>query len=321
MIKRSPKKEYYPVSLQQEGVYLQSILDPDNSVWNTSHSWRYEGDLDVGAFKDAVEALIKRQATLRTNFRLVKETIFQVVQNTVGIDSFFTFIDLWGDGKTLAQAETAARELEEESARWPYDLSSRPLVRFTLVRLGEKDFVIVIGKHHIISDVTSRQLLLRELTALYNARITGKPSQLEPVDIHYYDYAVWQQEFLASSHYLRQKEYWLSQFPVSDELPLLNFPIDFPRDVERRSRTGIFEMELAPELTARARTFALRRRVSFSASFLFAYYVLLSRYSGQSDIIIGTLYRGRNTDKKNLNKLIGLFANRVGIRLDIADSN
>jgi tyrocidine synthetase-3 len=313
-IKKVEKRKYYPVSLQQEGVYLQSMLDPDNAVWNTSHSWRYRGPLDFSVFKNAAAELIRRHASLRTNFILRKEEILQVVQDSVPVDSVFRFEDL----STLPgnEKETAAIKIEEAEAKRPYNLASEPLIRFALMRLDPSDHVIVIGKHHIISDATSRQILWRELVTFYNASVTGEPAGPEPLEIDYYDYALWEREFISSPSYQEEKAYWLKQ--LDGTLPLLNLPADFPRGENRRSGTVIAQEMLDETLTTRLRSFGLRNRMTFSTAFLAAFYLLLHRYAGQDDIVIGGLYRGRNFDK-NLNKIIGLFANRIAMRLNPDD--
>jgi len=166
-IKKAPKQEFYPVSLQQEGVYLQSIIDPDNTVWNTSHSWRYHGSLNIGAFKKAIGELINRQASLRTNFHLKEDKILQVIheKDSIPIDSFLTFVDI--SSYPEEEKETSARSIEEREAKKRYDLGSGTLIRFSLVRFTENDHLLIISKHHIISDVTSRQILLKELVVEY----------------------------------------------------------------------------------------------------------------------------------------------------------
>jgi amino acid adenylation domain-containing protein/non-ribosomal peptide synthase protein (TIGR01720 family) len=315
-IKKAPKKNYYPVSLQQEGVYLQAMLDPDNTVWNNSRSWRYEGCLDIDALKNAIRELVHRHTSLRTNFKLINDKIYQVIHENVSSDRYFTFVDL--SSRPEQEKEAAVRSIEEEEVNKCYDLASNPLIRFTLVRLQESDHVILINKHHIISDVTSGQILWRELVALYNVHVSQNPQELEPIDIQYYDYAVWQRDFLASPYYRKQKKYWLTQ--LSGPLPQLNLPMDYPRNRNRNFKILADEIVLDPGLAEALRTYSLRNRVLFSAVFLLAYYILLNKYSGQSDIIIGCAFRGRNADKKNLNKIIGLFANRLGVRLDINDN-
>ncbi|MCP5045837.1 MAG: amino acid adenylation domain-containing protein, partial [bacterium] len=315
---KSGKQEYYPVSLQQQGVYLQSMIDPDNTVWNTSHSWRYQGPFHLEAFNKAVLQLVQRQAALRTNFHLKKDKIFQQV-NEPGetTDPFFTFTDI----STYPQREQMdmAKSIEDEEANQSYNLTESPLVRFHVVRFTHNDHLIIISKHHIISDVTSRQLLRRELIELYNANVTGEPHNLEPLGIQYYDYAVWQQDFFESSYYDAQRKYWLNE--LSGTLPVLNVPLDFSRKENRRLKSATSEILLDTEMVPAIRTFALRNRVPFSSIFLLAFYILLSKHSGQEDIVVGTLYRGRNFDKKNMGKIIGLFVNRIAVRLNLGSDD
>jgi amino acid adenylation domain-containing protein len=307
----------YPVSLQQEGVWLQASLEPGNPVWNISHSWRWQGSLNVDALKQAIRELIRRQNILGIRFFLVKEKIRQRFDENFHIDSFFKFFDL--SGYPRDEKETAARSIEKKEAMRPYDLAAGPLIRFTLIRLAPLDHVLVISKHHIISDVTSRQILWRELVTLYNAFAFGTPHQLEPLEMQYYDYAVWQQEFMESDNYQQQKAYWLTQLP--GPLPLLELPTDYPRKDPPPRKISFVHMNLDPGLAVSLRNFGLRRRVIFSAIFLLAFYILLEKYSGQKDILIGTMFGGRNPDRKKLKKIIGLFVNHLPVRLNRAEVN
>ncbi|MGD2088947.1 MAG: amino acid adenylation domain-containing protein, partial [Candidatus Aminicenantes bacterium] len=317
-IKKAPKKGYYPVSLQQEGVWLQSQLDPASTVWNSSHSWRFEGSINLEAFKKAIRKLIQRHASLRTNFRLKKDKIRQFIHDNFSFDSYFRYIDL--SSYPPGEMESEAKRLEKQVAQQIYDLEESPLARFAVIRLNQSDHLMVIGLHHIITDVTSRQILWKELVTLYNSYAFNKPHELEPIDIHYHDYALWQQEFLKTSLYKKQGKYWMSQ--LTSPLPMLNLPLDFPR---REKGTGTakicrYTVELDHQLAARLRTFGLQNRAAFSAVFLLAFYILLHKTGGQSDIIIGSLYRGRNINKSVLNKIIGLFANFIAMRFNLNEN-
>ncbi|MCU0288445.1 MAG: amino acid adenylation domain-containing protein, partial [Acidobacteria bacterium] len=306
-------KNSYPVSLQQEGVWLQAVLDTDRSIWNTSHSWRFTGPLDMNALKRAVQRLIARHDILRTNFCLIDEKIYQFIHQQITFTDFFCYYDLSAYPDNVK--EHTAAVLENEIAQKVYDLEQDPLIRFTLIRLAQDDHVFAVAKHHIISDVSSRQIIWKELSSLYKTYITGGKEELEPIEFQYHDYSIWQQEFIKSNVYQDQKKYWINELPEKNSLPRLNLPTDYPRP-ETPGKVSHYKVIIEPGLVEKLRTLSLRKRVSFSSVFLSAYYILLNRYSGQDDIIIGTLYRGRNRDKKNLGKLIGLFANHVALRLD-----
>jgi amino acid adenylation domain-containing protein/non-ribosomal peptide synthase protein (TIGR01720 family) len=317
-IKKAPRSDYYPVSLQQEGIWLQSKLDPGSTIWNTSHSWRFQGLLNIEALKSAIRELILRHAPLRTNFQLKADKILQFMHDDFSFDAYFKYIDI--SSYQPADKESEAKRLEKEAAQQTYDLEKSPLARFIVIRLDEDDHLLVMALHHIITDVTSRQILWKELVTLYNAYAFNKPHELEPIDLHYHDYALWQQEFLKTSAYEKQGNYWMSR--LTSPLPVLNLPLDFPR---RESDTGAakiyrYTVELDHELAARLRTFGLRTRVSFSVVFLTGFYILLHKLSGQSDIIIGSLYAGRNIHKNALNKMIGLFANFIAMPLNLNEN-
>ncbi|MCP4156858.1 MAG: hypothetical protein GY757_54600, partial [bacterium] len=285
-IPKAPEMKYYPVSLQQEGVWLQSRLEPGSSIWNSVHSWRYEGPLDLSAFGKAVETVIRRQALLRTNFILKKDKIYQYINETATIDNYYRYIEL--SAKTRQQKEAEARTIEEGEGNRHCDPAESPLIRVTLLRLNENGHILILSKHHIIFDATSRQVFLRQLAAHYNAAVRGENRDIEPLEIQYYDYAVWQREYLGTDRYGKQKEYWLKE--LSGPLPLLNLLTDTPRDEKRLTKISTTEIQLDQAIIKKIRPISLRKRVSFSTLFMMAYYILLMRYSGQEDIIIGSMY-------------------------------
>ncbi|UCH92681.1 MAG: amino acid adenylation domain-containing protein, partial [Candidatus Aminicenantes bacterium] len=321
-IKKTPKREYYSVSLQQEGVWLQAKINPGSTVWNTSHSWRYQGRLDIEALKKAIQELIHRHASLRTNFQLKKDKILQVIHENFSLDSFFRFFDI--SSCPGNQKESIARSIEETAAKETYNLAAAPLIRFTWIRFHENDHLLVISKHHIISDATSRQIIWKEWVSLYNTYTANKPHQLATIDIQYHDYAAWQQEFRETPYYQKQKEYWLSQLlgKESAPLPVLDLPTDLPRqdNENKKSKTSTYSINLDQQLAVDLRSFSLRNRVTFSSVFLLGFYIFLNKYAGQDDMVIGTLYRGRNIDKQVLDKIIGLFANHVAMRLHMDEN-
>ena len=314
-LQKAPQMADYPASWQQQGVWLQTLLDPDKSLWNTSHSWRFSGPLDLGAFQEALGDLARRQAALRTVFILRGEEITQQVlpENALSPDSYLTLTDI--SHLPEGEREASARALQEEEAKKGYDLSRLPLIRFALVRLAQEDHVLVMSKHHIISDVASRQILWRELVGFYNAHVEGRSGFSSRLEIEYTDYAWWQGEFMKSPAYRGQKDFWLAQFPGPDEepIPLLPLIADFSpgRGTGRSGRSATYLVEVSPELTAQLRTFSLRQRAAFSSLFLAAYTILLYKYTDRTDMIVGSMYRGRQADKKALDEVVGLFANSI----------
>jgi len=314
-LQKAPQMEDYPASWQQQGVWLQTLLDPDKSLWNTSHSWRFGGPLDLGAFQEALGNLVGRQASLRTFFILRGEEIIQQVlpENALSPETYFTLVDI--SHLPEGEREASARALQEEEAKKGYDLSRLPLIRFALIRLAQEDHVLVMSKHHIISDVASRQILWRELVGFYNAHAGGRSGFSPRLEIEYTDYAWWQREFMKSPAYRGQKNFWLAQFPGPDEepIPLLPLIADFSpgRGPGRSGRSASYLVEVSPELTAQLRTFSLRQRAAFSSLFLAAYTILLYKYTDRTDMIVGSMYRGRQADKKALDEVVGLFANSI----------
>jgi len=316
-LEKSPPQKYYPVSLQQEGVWLQTKIAPERTLWNSSYSWRIEGRLNLNVIRNSIQNLIQRHASLRTNFSLQGDQISQTIHEKFTFDDYLKYTDI--STVSRQKQEQKAKELEKETAQTPYDLEKSPLARFSIIRFNETDHLIVIGLHHIISDMTSRQMLWKELVILYNAETSNQNPDLEPLDIQYYDYAQWQQKFLKSPYYQAQKESVIEELTLGGKgkLPVLDLPFDFPHHENSNNQSGTSDcsIELSPHQVKQLRTFSLRRRQPFSALFLAAFYILLHKHSGQDDIVLGTMNRGRKTDKKILKKIMGLFANHIAMRL------
>ncbi|MDZ4343688.1 MAG: amino acid adenylation domain-containing protein [Candidatus Binatia bacterium] len=201
-----------------------------------------------------------------------------------------------------------------EEARRPFDLSRGPLVRATVIRLGEDDHVLVLTMHHIVSDGWSMGVLYRELSVLYQAFSNSQPSPLPDLPIQYGDYAVWQREWLMGEELERQISYWKKQLEGVSPLQL---PTDRPRPPVQTHRGAWQSLILPKELTEQLKSLSRKEGVTLYMTLLAAFQSLLNRYTGQTDIVVGTPIAGRT--RLEVEKLIGFFVNTLVLRADCSN--
>ncbi|HEU4880656.1 MAG TPA: condensation domain-containing protein, partial [Longimicrobium sp.] len=305
-----PHRESAPLSFAQERLWFLDRLDPGNTTYNTAWSRRLRGALDVGALERALGEIVRRHEVLRTVFAEVDGSPVQVIA------PFGGFTLPVEDFSGLAQADREAemrRRVAEDAAR-PFDLSTGPLIRAALLRLDAEDHVLVVGMHHIVSDGWSTGVLSREFSALYEAYREGRESPLPELAVQYADYAVWQREQLAGEELERQLAYWKERLAGAPEL--LELPADHPRPPVQTYRGATVPVELSPELLERLQALARGEGASLYAVLLAAFQVLVSRYSGSEDVVVGSPMAGRT--RKEVEGLIGFFVNTLVLRTDLS---
>ncbi|HET7113360.1 MAG TPA: amino acid adenylation domain-containing protein, partial [Pyrinomonadaceae bacterium] len=219
-------------------------------------------------------------------------------------------------GDTAAERAETARLLARQEAELPFDLKRGPLLRVRLLRLDDDEHIALLTMHHIVSDGWSTSVLVNELTALYSAFSEGRPSPLAELPLQYADYAVWQREWLQGETLDTQLGYWREQLRGSPAL--LELPTDKPRPAVQTYNGATEPWHLAPELSARLRQLSRDEGTTLYMSLLAAFTVLLSRYSNQTDIVIGSDIANRT--RKETENLIGFFVNMVLLRSDLADN-
>ncbi|MFL6125676.1 condensation domain-containing protein [Actinophytocola sp.] len=245
---------------------------------------------------------------MRTRFVSVDGAPRQVVGG-VGVVSV-ELVDVSGG----ADPETDAREVVAQEVVRPFDLSTGPLLRTTLIRLGQDDHVLVLVCHHIVSDGWSMGVFLREINALYPAFLAGEPSPLPPLPVQYADFAVWQRTWLAEDELRTQLDYWrerLAGMPAALELPL-----DRPRPAVPSFEADVVTFEVPADVTARLRALSREQGTTLFMTLLAAFQLLLSRYTGSTDIAVGSPIAGRV--RPELEGLIGFFVNTLVLRTDLS---
>jgi len=299
-----------PLSFAQERLWFLDRLEPGGATYNIPVAWRLAGALDPAALERALGEIVRRHEALRTTFAEVDEAPVQVVAPFGGFALAVEELDAPGE----ADREAVARRRAGEEAARPFDLAAGPLFRASLLRLGEEDHVLLISMHHVVSDGWSLGVLFRELSALYAAYRDGGESPLPELGVQYADYAVWQREQLAGEVLDRQLAYWREQLAGAPEL--LELPTDHPRPAVQTYGGATVPVRFSAELLERLQALGRSEGTTLYMTLLGAFQVLLSRYGGIEDIVVGSPIAGRT--RGEVEELIGFFVNTLVLRTDLS---
>ena len=299
-----------PLSYAQQRLWFLAQLEPDNPSYNIPQALRFKGTLDIQALEQAINAIVARHEPLRTIFKEIDGQPVQIISGAHEIK--LGLIDL----KELpeAQREAEVRGLGLTEAQRPFDLTRDHSLRAGLVRIDDQDHVLLLTVHHIASDGWSIGILFRELTALYKSFCSGQVSPLAELPIQYADYAVWQRERLQGEVLEQQLGYWREQ--LAGAPAVLELPTDRARPAVATYNGGHQWQRLAPELTAELKAAAQAEGATLYMVLLAAFQVLLSRYSGQEDIVVGSPIANRT--RAEIEGLIGFFVNTLILRTDLS---
>ncbi|WP_338552864.1 amino acid adenylation domain-containing protein [Paenibacillus sp. KS-LC4] len=286
------EKEYYPVSSAQKRLYILQQLDGAEQSYNMPGIMKLDGILDRERLEEAFRLLIARHETLRTGFVLVDGEPVQRI---------YPQAELILEHRKVSDEE--AQEAMRHFAR-AFDLGQPPLLRAGLLELSKESQLLLLDMHHIISDGVSVDILVEELVRLYGGE------ELPELRIQYKDYAVWQQSEAQRERLNKQGAYWLSQF--SGELPVLELPTDYARPAVQRYDGHTLQFHLDAEKSEGLKRIAAENGATLYMVLLAAYTILLQKYTGQEDIIVGTPIAGRTHG--DLQPLIGMFVNTLALR-------
>jgi len=286
---------------------------PESALYHVPKAVRFNGPLDVPALQRTIDHLVNRHESLRTSFRVADGVPFQVINEMPTLE--MPLIDLSHLGEIDREAE-AHRRLGLEGRR-RFDLSNGPLIRAALFRLQKDEHILLLTMHHIVTDGWSVGLLQREMLALYEAFSSGKPSPLSELPIQYGDYSYWQRQWFQGDVYQSQLKYWKEQFKT---LPApLELPTDHPRPLiqaHREFRGTRQKLTLSRDLTRGLKELCQKEEATLFMVLLAAYQVLLHRYTGEEDIVVGSPIAGRCMEETE--NLIGLFVNALALRTDLS---
>lgn len=301
-----------PLSSSQQRLWLFSQIEPESAAYNRPRAFEIVGALDVSALERALGEVVRRHAVLRS--AIISEHGVAVQQPRPAAGVSCRMIDLRDEPPT--EREVLMRAAVERAARAPFDLASGEMLRAALVRTGDDVHTLLLTVHHVASDGWSDAVLFGEIGALYGAFVAGHPSPLGELALQYADYAAWQRERLASGAMSADLEYWthrLAGAPLALELPA-----DRPRGPERRLEGGVVRRTIPrAAVDAVMSTVGRESRATLSMTLLAAFQVLLARYSGQRDVVVGMPVAGRS--RAELEPLVGCFINTLPIRTDLSD--
>jgi amino acid adenylation domain-containing protein len=300
----------FPLSFAQQRLWFLDQLEPDSPLYNIPQAFRLRGALKVEALRGTFEVLVTRHESLRTTFSIVDETPVQCIAEKGSFS--MPVIDL--TGLPEAGREVEAQRLAGEEFRRPFNLSQGPLLRVTLLRLGEKEHILLLVIHHIISDGWSMGVLVKEMAALYEAFCVGNPSPLVELPIQYADFAHWQREWFQGEVLGAQVQYWKKQ--LGGTLPILELPTDRPRPAVQIYRGKRRSLAFSKDLSEGLKALSQREGVTLFMMLLAAFQTLLHRYTGQEDIIVGSPIANRN--RLEIEGLIGFFVNTLVLRSDLS---
>jgi amino acid adenylation domain-containing protein len=306
----TPRDGVLPLSFAQQRLWFLDRLVPDSPAYNIGAAVRLAGPLALPLLRRALAFLAERHETLRTCFPTVASEPAQIIAPT--LEPPVPAVDL--SGLVPAAREREARRLARAEARRPFHLASGPLVRLSLLRLGQGDHLALLSLHHIVADGWSIGVLLEELTAAYSASSRGVAPRLPPLAVQYADYAVWQRRVLTGERLAEELAWWKSQLAgVPASLPL---PADHQRPAVQSWRGGVRRLALSPAVSASLAAQARRESATLFMIALAGFGALLGRLTGAADLTVGSPVAGR--ERRQLERLIGFFVNTLVLRVGLA---
>ncbi len=294
--------ERVPLSFAQERLWFLDQLEPGGAAYNIPGALRLEGELDEEALERALAEIVCRHEALRTVFRQIEGRPAGVLLDRAPA---LARIDL--------SSESEALLLAREDAGRPFDLAAGPLARFSLLRLSEREHVLLVNLHHIAADGWSLGVWSRELSALYEAFAKGEPSPLPELPVQYADYAAWQREWLQGEVLEGQLSWWRERLGDLEEG--LELPADRPRPAAPSYRGGTKRVELDRQTVSSLETLSRRQGSTLFMTLLACFETLLLRWSGQERFAVGTPVAGRT--RVETEGLIGLFVNTLALRAEV----
>lgn len=296
-------------SFAQQRMWFLDQLEGFNATYNRPTHFRLGGVLNVAALHQSLNEIVRRHEVLRSRF------INADGQPSLEISDAFSVSLPVTDLSPLPETERAERShaIIRQDAQQPFDLTRDRLIRAQLLKLSEQAHILLITLHHIVFDGWSAGVLQQEITALYRAFSAGKPSPLALLSLQYTDFSRWQQQQLNESRFQSQLDYWTAQ--LGGKLPTLALPTDRPRSFQTFAKSATHTHLLPKELIAELKAFSQRQGITLFMTLLAAYKVLLYRYTGQTDVIVGIPVAGR--DRIETESLIGIFINTLALRTSL----
>ncbi len=314
-IQPAPRDGHPPLSFSQQRLwFLDQLEGGGNTAYNITLGLRLEGCLDVAALERTLAAIVARHESLRTVFGSEDGRPVQIIKPVARLT--IPAIDLGGfpGQDPMSPKDSPLRRLVLHEIKYVFDLAKGPLFRAVLIRLAPEDHVLTLAMHHIISDGWSMGVIRRELVILYETLLAGRPPRLAPLPIQYADYAAWQRRHLGDAALTSQLDFWKRRLAGAPTLHQL--PTDFPRPPKQTYDGGHVALMIPEETSHALRALSRRSGASMFMCLYSAFSVLLARYSGADDLVVGTPVANRGFHE--IEPLIGFFVNTLALRTDLS---
>ncbi|MBD2567296.1 non-ribosomal peptide synthetase [Anabaena lutea] len=306
------QQENLPLSFAQQRLWFLDQLEPNSTAYNIPYRLQIQGLLNISILEKSISEIIQRHEILHTNFISIDGQAKQVItaKNTFSLP----LIDL--QSLPEYQQKLEVEKIAKQESEKPFNLAENSLFRIKILQLNAESHILLVNIHHIIFDGWSFGILFAELKALYTAYSEGVTLALPPLPIQYADFTLWQRQWLSGEVLESQLNYWERQ--LGGTLPILELPTDRPRPRIKTYAGATKTFILSPELTANIKSLCQQDGVTLFMTLLTTFKVLLCRYSGQEDVIVGTPIAGRN--HREIEGLMGFFVNTLALRTDLSDN-
>ncbi|BAZ43880.1 amino acid adenylation domain protein [Chondrocystis sp. NIES-4102] len=303
-----------PLSYAQQRLWFLQQLEPDNPFYNISSAVSLRGDLNIPILEKCFNQIIQRHEILRTKFLSVDGKATQII--TPELQITLPVIEITERLPNRDDERSHYQSIIDLEAQTPFNLEIAPLLRTSLLHLGEGEYILLLTMHHIISDGWSTDILISEIVSLYQSLSNNQPSTLEPLTIQYADYALWQRQWLQGDRLNKQIKFWQQQ--LADIPSVLPLPTDKPRPHIQSYRGRKQSFSICAELTTALKTLCQQENCTLYMILLAAFKVLLYRYTGTEDLVVGSPIANRQ--RTQIEPLIGFFVNTLALRTNLANN-
>ncbi|MBD2821636.1 amino acid adenylation domain-containing protein [Xenorhabdus sp. 42] len=309
-IQRNAGAADYPLSFAQQRLWFIDQLTEGSAQYNCVEDFRLRESLNIQAIEAAVRTVLERHEALRTHFKTIDNEPRQVIATTYDLPINYYDLSAFPEAAKKEQI----KQLTEEEENQIFKLDTDLMLRMRVIKLAEKDYAIIYNVHHIACDSWSQEIFLKELLTLYRVYCHDGKNPLPALKIQYADYAQWQRDWLQGKVLEKQLTYWEKQ--LSGISPIHHFPLDNSRPEKQGLEGHIHTQRIPMYLTQKVRVLCTQHEVTLFMFLETAFAVLLSRYSGEKDILVGTALAGRT--HHDVEPLIGFFVNSLVIRTDLS---
>lgn len=306
----SPRDPNVPclASFSQKRFWFLQQLTPDSSVFNNFRTLKFEQPVNIHALHSSLQTLVNRHEVLRTTFDIQDGELHQIIHRDISID--LPLIDLSDRSEIL-------QDLLKQYIQKPFNLSTDLPLRSFLFLLNSQEYILMLVVHHIASDGWSSRILLDELNQIYHAFLTNQPLSLPNLRIQYADFSAWQQQQSQQQKIQNQLNYW--QQKLKDHIPHIDLPNDYPRSAVKTYRGAETSLTLSHTFVEKIKALARKENATLFMVLLAAFKILLSRYSGQNDLIVGSPIAGRN--HVEVENIVGPFINLLALRTKLENDS